>query len=327
MLRSRRTLLRDAALLSAGAAIAPLTAGARSGQTAVSSTPPPFAGFRVFFEGAWLFCDDRNGGMYAISREMNPGPGYLPHTFPYGVWQQPGFDQSHPSLRENPKAVNGEARPYLLTLKNYKAPGSSCTKPFSDAVNHASGPFNYLMNSDKSIQVNLKCGRLRVIALPIPSKIIPLGFVPPASIQDASGKLLAKRNSQMPVCVDKGLPTTHVFEYAGAEGLQFETPSDELSLQPGSMNLHFHSVPIDSYDPHARTDHGPAMFSNLLEVLQTSGAQLSGLTYSNPSPGAWAVPGADAKILGIQNEELEILTFHPMNSDLASCAAGGLGVG
>jgi hypothetical protein len=354
---TRRDLLRDAALISATGVVAgsPFILGCHTKPT----PPPPFSGVRVFFSGAWIFCrapDDSMYSkgiappqrMYAIARDMEMPN--MQHTFPYGIWTDSGFDNQMPSL---------PAGHYKATVDKV-TPGASICAMFHSAA-CGRGPFRYFANSRNEIKLDTlpkpnQPDLLRIISLPVPTRILPAAYLTQADFvpTDPQSSILSDPPSGASYSV-KGLPTTHILEYENATYLNFDGVQGQIQATPG-RNFHVHTIPPVPTEAVQCTDHGPTMFSNLLQILyrpklhkDAHGNLIESKEYlcecdlqlvnSDPSQ---LEPGPNVPD-GITDAELEIFTpqpvpvcntqptgilsnVYPFNYHLASCSGSGFGV-
>jgi hypothetical protein len=313
---NRRCVLRGAACLSMASAVSssPFAFLASGQGVQASSRPPSFGdGVRIFFAGAWLFCPDPNATlMRAVAVDMPS----LPHIFPYGVWQPGWLDPMMPSLNPNTSAnPTSTLIPYAVTVTGTAAPCPDVDTLFSNA--QMVSPFSYIPNINK-FAANWANPGLRVISLPLPSRIIPAAFRTTALISDKGNKRFKKG----PPTGTTGIATTHIFVYDGASSLTFQPPN----LPPQTMShgtsyqadYHFHTVP--SFDPGF--DHGPCMFENLLSLIQ--GMDRSELAFVPTEDGLLEFgPGVP---MTVDHFELEIPEGYRTHT-LASCASGAVGLG
>lgn len=328
---TRRTFLRNSALISAAGAASPFLVGCKQKKSAHSIIGTGASGMNIFFEGSWLFtgAGASKGYMYAIARDMysggNPcveGSTMKPvhHTFPFGGWTGSEFDVLMPGLTENTRDSNHNLIPYTITVNGF-AGGSGGV--FSDTFNKRSGRFVYIPNSQSNLQVDLaKCG-LRVISVPIPTAIVPCGFVTNAVIKDLNHNLLQQDNSKW---TNTGVATTHIFQYAGGASAAFNTDTVTTTVT-SPMDLHFHAVPSQPQDEN----HASDMFQHLISLIY--GVSGSTQTYLGSQDLVYtggmtaADPGTDATTLKIDPTELDILYAKDRDGDVASCASGGIGLG
>ena len=338
MLYTRRSILRNAGIVSlaSSAATLPLHLFAQARRAKPKDTAPctpfPEKGVRIFFGGSWIFCADPASPttrMLAIGRDL-PAWQKLPHIFPYGVWQANGIDQNKTSLGPNPGGDQvGSPTSCSVTVSNYSVKYMSTMSLFQDTLKKA--PFVYLANGSGDIKLRTALPRLRIISVPIPTQIIPAAFEMGATISAEAGVPLAPLQGAYGVI--NGLPTTHIFDYWGDQAtLTFNPPAGSTIGIPvgptitlnastdSSSDMHFHTV-VQTQD---HMDHGPAMFSNLMDiVLSQSVAFDSGdIALVSPTLSSF-VPGPNVPNC-ISDGELEI---EPDRSDLASCSGTGIGIG
>ena len=213
---TRRSVLRNAAAISVGSvAGVPFFTGC---------TPSDFKlGVRAFFAGTWLFCRDKDAGyMRAVSVDPPPPDVKKPsshpdisHKFPHGTWDENGsWNEKHGDLKANPSSdISGsDLVPHVVSVYGFK--GAGTVNDLFHAAN-TSSRFTYLVNPRKYDLIWNSAG-IRVIKLPIPTRIIPAAFRTKAIINDPYGDCEG--------CVstgDTGVATTHIFEYEGASALTF----------------------------------------------------------------------------------------------------------
>jgi hypothetical protein len=332
MLYTRRSVLRDATLISiAGAAAAsPLLTGCDRNKHFAD-------GIRVFFAGAWIFCADpfNPSLMRAValnpteitSNDSNPGSASsspnmeMNHIFPYGVWnEEDRWDRKHGNLPRNlPSSAGYTLVPYPVTVVGTKQPACNVDQLFGTA--NSSSRFTYLPNAGRNFSLKWTSTGLRVISLPLPTRIIPAAFRTDARI-DANGHMQQCGNTK-----DLGVATTHIFVYDGASSLTF-TPPDAIAqhMSHGTdfrADYHFHTVPDNPCPPK---DHDVLMFGYMLENIDKF-----------PYKEVTLIPSGDRVARGasvpslVTKGELEIVSRHPKDCpriiDLASCGSGGGGLG
>jgi hypothetical protein len=337
---SRRSLLRDSAILGLGgvmgASSAALYLKHPPKKPANSLADPLPAGISVFFAGLWLFCADAAPGwMRAITLDMNPSV----HTYRYGPWKGEGFDFYANTLDPNNTLQGQNKRPHILGLPGYQIPSGVQGNPPQVKVDdlfqttHNNVTFTFYKNRDtngKTIYtIDDTRQSIRIISLPIPTQIIPTAFVN-GSISDSANQIATTIPKN---AVDGRIATTHIFEYPGATSWTF-TKSDGTLTAGSDAHFHFHTVPSPtsgSGTPPSAND----MFQNLLNLL---------LGASKPSISS-DVETPDDLIegplfpLGICDEEAEITQLTCTNEDLVggpsrknrldlpSCAGGSIGLG
>jgi hypothetical protein len=331
MIYSRRSILRDAALLSlAGVASAsPLSLVAQTKKPKPKPrqprTPPSCnsfstSGVRIFFAGSWLFLADptsKTPSMWAVARDMTA----IPHNFPYGVWQEPGGIDHNKTTLQTP-ATGQQAVPYVVNVSSYSTSHTSVTELFDATI--LTAPFTYLTNADKDILFNARAKNLIIVSVPIPTQILPAAFLSGASVTAGTNVPLANN----PKLTFKGIATTHIFEYQGPQAALAFTPpnASPINLTAGldfNSDMHFHTVPKDGMD------HSVMMFVNLLNTIQSqSSAFGSGDLQIAPAAQVKFDPGPlVSKCLSTdEKDELEIPAQFT-KSTLASCAGGGMALG
>ncbi|AEU36033.1 hypothetical protein [Granulicella mallensis] len=353
MTYTRRSFLRDAAIVSSTATVSPILTGCERNHFD--------NGIRIFFAGAWIFCGipGQPNLMHAItldpSEPTQPGTPAsmqcqppqtsaidmtsMKHTFPHGVWDQAGnWDTSSKRGRlcANPQsAANSLIHSVSVDDGNWSHP-QSLDALFMNSNKDSS--FAYLSaarnssNKGQPYNVNLAQTNLRIVTVPRPTRIIPAAFRPDVKIADPNNRLEPAKNSK-----DTGLATTHIFEYKGASKLAF-TPGDGknpgLISQGGkdfNSDYHFHSVPTI-----ASIDHAPMMFNQLISLIVEIKCSL---LINRPCPPQRPVPGASVPI-SVTQDELEMTpgaNAHlidtcdnkkviPFRLTLASCCSGAVGV-
>ena len=313
MIYTRRSLLRDAALLSA--------AGAVGVRPASASCATATTGVRVFFAGAWLFCKDPKSTlasptMLAVTLDPSKHPidsMDVQHYFPYGPWVEPPAGSTSGYWNQHNNCLNlcPFASPYPLTIGN---PGTPLAMYSLFTQTNSASRFTYLSplpGVDRGIVDN---GDLVVIRLPIPMTIIPTGYRTNASIQDLQGQL------QTTTDTTKGFATMHIFQYPGATSLQFQ--ADSLNVPHGGfLDYHFHTV---SKAKTMMPCHAPRMFHRVIGLFTPPA---TGLTLVPEANGTEVFGYGSCTIDSITKAELEQPrgTHHPWLINLATCDAGGVG--
>jgi hypothetical protein len=357
---SRRRVIRDAGLMSlAGVGgFSPFLTGCHSNSFA--------DGIRIFFEGAWLFCAhpyDSNLMLAvtlnpimpkanvppvpippvpapvktdkAMDSDLNQPPDSMSHIFPYGIWdQQSDWDSWHQNtqLACAPCAPGKDGKgcsmpiPHRIYILGHWTQFSNVDELFIDADTRSR--FTYYPNKDQ-IQprtVNWETPELRVISLPMPSRIIPAGFRPKADVRDNSGNPILHHGQSS----DAGVATTHIFDYPGAHSMLFvPRGGDAVEMDHGRdfrSDFHFHTVPQTKYVPPG---HDVAMFCALAGLLG-----LSNDYQFKPDVGQTPVKGSSVPD-SVEETELEIpsknlTTFCNKDNktiNLATCGSGGIGSG
>jgi hypothetical protein len=331
---TRRSVLRDAALLSlAGTASAsPLSL---FGQCPTPSSRPPAyfnSGIRIFFSGAWLFGADLSnpGFMIAASQDMTCKTPPC-HKFTYGVWPASGTVDIGPSLA--PIGNNGN---YKITIDHVNTPAKKADDLFGKTL--ANNPFLYLKNDDLRLTINTKHPTVRAISVPYPTTIIPAAFITNAAFNgNGNGRV------QPGPCSPRvpGFATSHIFVYEGASSLNFaDGAGNQLDSAMQDQDYHFDTVPLQPTD----INHAPMMLASLLALIDnfdpTSLAlQPNSCPQYDPGPDTPTSVGfpelglplqppvciSTAKAMaGRASVSLQPSLF---NQTLASCASGGGGVG
>ena len=315
---SRRTLLREGAILSFSALAASVLPGCRR-------RPKQFAGepIRLFFGGSWLFCgpDAKSASMYAITRDMDATCGMgKTHRFPAGRWGE-DFNRRAPDLQEN-----GGSKPFVVSVADY-TPSITRDQLFANAAANTSLPFRYFAAGQHA--VNFHAPTVRIIELPVPSRLIPATIRQKATITG---------NAPFIGPTGPGVATMQIFEYDGATSWSF---NGQTSANV-SDHLHFHTVRLDD---HASETHAPCMFKSLMTLISRGPHDLT-LTID---PCEKSIKGSGAQ--QFSDEELQIEPFippdicaekqkprqpppHPPHHrpttrtvDLASCSGAGFGLG
>lgn len=343
---TRRDLIRDAALISATGAVAgsPFALGVRK--------KSQFVGVRVFFCGSWIFCSNGADGLYAIAKDIFEADGSSTHFFPFGKWQKTTvpFDKSMPQLAANPAKCGGakNVAPFMISIPDWSNTLSVSTI-FQQAQQDV--PFAYFNNKPDAtsnkcpIKLDFTACGLRVISLPIPTRICGAGYLTTATINDNSQSILNNPSSHNQSV--SGVATTHIFEYEGADCLTFKTADvvDTMRAVDPISHYHFHTVPRKNMG-----GHGPAMFHNLLGLLSDdkpfaqngSSYQDDRLYLNSPCPpifqagpsnpdGGDAELDYDPKATPCPDDRANGATANstPMNlflGDLASCSGPGFGI-
>jgi hypothetical protein len=349
MFYTRRSIIRDAALLSvAGATGAfPFSAfGQACPAPPTGSRPKDFAsGIRIFFSGAWIFIQDPakpTTNILAVTQDL-PGA-TSSHSFPFGIWQ-PDFD-ANPSLP--PIHNNG---PYQITVDTVTSPSPDIDTLFRATL--CNDPFTYLVNNRNDLQINTNYPTVRAISIPLPTQIIPAAFLVGASLSgDGRGRLKGGPSSPRV----SGLATTHIFDYQGANNLTLKNgQGDTLDTVSADMNYHFHTVPLIPADQC----HAAMMFANLLKLLASNSSTFTpdDLVYPKEPLGCLNMDIGPGTPLSVSPEEAEMQDCLSGSSaktnlkagkhaqhragtapaqpgkqgnftvKLASCAGGALGVG
>jgi hypothetical protein len=247
----------------------------------------------------------------------------MAHKFTYGPWDENlGIDGNTP-LSENPQSANGK-NPYAVKVKGFTTGAANVAALFQNTVDK--NPFFYIKNDVNDIRVDISKSNLRIISMPIPARIIPATFRPWAFVNYASNVPVAT-SGHYPAM---GVPTTHIFEYPGAQGLTFDAPVGQVGIsQPATdftADFHFHVLPINS----DHTDHGPEMFAHISEVIVSQSGTFSHNdlslvtpTSQNQSLDLFAGPDVPASPCVTDQE----LGLGIVRIDLASCTGGTLAVG
>jgi hypothetical protein len=321
---SRRKLIRDAALASvvgAASTSLPVIRGLDNKQSNAScwGDPPFVSGLRVFFIGAWLFCADPSpsgDGMLAVSLDMAD----MPHTFPHGPWKgDPQFDKESPCLHPNPMNKSGRT-PCGMTVSDYTKNFNNVGDLFDDASKKYS--FAYFKNP-ANLQVNLQTPGIRIVALPIPSRILTADLIPGASISITDPSLLEYSPG---VCDSSGtkcgFAAAHILDYQGATAMIMD---NSLLLSgpatDSTGDYHFHTVPPS----YAGPGHAVNMFSNLVTLISGLGQDQISISFGNPTIKAEIGPYLPSCV---GEPELDLLYAQGKKTmNTASCAAGGLGIG
>jgi len=338
---SRRSVLRDAALLSLAGAASRLPLKALDKDDCpclppLPGTPPPDfkQGIRVFFSGAWLFCEDPNDPkrerVLAVTVDLDDDPLKATHYYPFGAWASIYGVDFNPTL-----APSGTGLPYTIEVQNQsEAPCKNVDQLFT--ATQKTDPFVYLTNSGNTLTVT-PTKSVRAISLPMPNCIIPGAFITDGKI---SGNAQGHYSGSQSGCGFR-LATTHVFDYWQAT---------ELTLTDGryyyidnatqDTDYHFHTVPRLPIMP----GHAAAMFARLIGLI---GLKATDLAITVPDPPCFD-RGRNIP-LSVSDEELEMEPLaitrtvrkygsvmarrndrgneNETESNLASCASGGLGLG
>lgn len=323
---SRRSVLRDAALMSIAGitGTSPILMGCNEHKRFAD-------GIRVFFAGAWLFCADPYNPnlMRAVSvnpAEMCPPVTDMNHIFPFGVWiEEQSWDKKQPSLPANaPSSGGANLMPYSVSIVGTRKPACNVDQLFGSAS--ASSQFTYIVNTGRVHSIDwTQCG-MRVISVPLPTRIIPAAFRTSTKVCDPSGRLHPCGNSN-----DRGVATTHIFEYEGASSLTFIPPyaTGAQTMPHGTdykSDYHFHTVP----DKAPTEGHDKIMFGHLMNLLKGNTCADLKLKPGPLCPPETVARGA-AVPSSISSPELEMALATRKECglliDLASCGSSGVGLG
>jgi hypothetical protein len=312
MLHTRRRILRDTSRLILGAA------ATSSFPNLLCSQPNDvwIQGVRIFFIGTWLFCKDpqTTSGLLAITVDGGMG-----HLFPYGAWKPLGINLN-PGLAPNPAPAHGPRKSYDVMVTGTTSPALSLGALFSDAQKNCD--FNYIPTD---LPLNFTAGDIRVISIPLPTKLLVAGILPNGATITTDQQLLGSGRAAV----------AHVFDYQGASALTFMGGTTNASTQSGA-NFHFHTVSSSC------AYHGPMMFKALInKVLGNYNIKLNATESTSPPILGTCVPA------GFDINELDPPTPGPciqhkaekeshtksyvdrtgLTHTTASCAGGSLGVG
>lgn len=255
---SRRKFLRHVTRasvgLAAGSSLPFLTGCERKAWG--SKNPACFQpGIRIFFIGAWIFCKDSilDPGLLAITQDMPS----LGHSFPYGVWPGSQGIDNNPSLGENRTSGADVARnAYPVELPKFKSPYNSVKDLFAGGCSKS---FQHFENVNGDLKPIFSTPGIRVISLPLPTRIIAADFLRGSSVTniDLNHKIKSKDGSGL-------FASAHIFEYEGAFLLNFKgQPMVVHGTNNITSNFHFHTVPPGTAPP----DHASSMFKNLISVI------------------------------------------------------------
>ena len=263
---TRRSFLRNTALISMGSTMStlPFLRGCKWNQFP--------SGIRIFFSGAWLFSDDpdTSGNMRAIT--VDPG-GLLTHFFPYGVWdgaRQAGTwdDETGRSyLGSTYTTPTAPVTPHKISVAGpWTAPFANTGQLFRDA--NTKSRFSHIPNSSEyTFSINCNTPGVRVISLPIPTRIIPAAIRQGVDITDPKNRI---PKSTCKTSDAGGVATTHIFDYQNATSMTFAPlgggtgPAPTVTGQTEiAGDYHFHAVPQCFYDKHDRD-----MFKALFGLIQ-----------------------------------------------------------
>jgi hypothetical protein len=248
--------------------------------------------------------------MLAIAIDMPS----LPHIFPYGPWNNSWVDAAEPSLASN--LINA---PYQVTVVGTTGAAANVDNLFPNT--QMLGPFNYLPNPNlgKPLSIDGSRSGLRVVSMPLPTRIIPAAFRTGGNVHDPNGHFHAGSATGQ-----SGYATTHIFVYDGASQLTFQGgsygsgPQTVNAAVDSAGDFHFHTVP--SFDPGF--DHGPCMFENLMSLVLNLDRTTLALI-SNPNDPV--DPGSNVPSC-VNHWELEILDQGRTHT-VASCAGSAVGLG
>ena len=344
MALTRRSILRNAALASVA------TTTGISSLLMIGCRRSNFAsGIRVFFEGGWIFHADPFKGGYIRAVALDPSEfthpeltaaqnsanvTMPPHHFPFGVWdEQSDWDSCHGNLPSNDPA-SGLNPLIAYPLEVFGTQNRAAKVPDLFLRADTDSRMTYLPNPANEFTFECRCKGLRVISLPMPTRIIPAGFRPDVEIQQSGASVLH------PHCKTKdmhGFATTHILEYEGATSMTFNAPPNSggqgSSTLTGGIgheaNFHFHAVPKD---PCPAKGHDAIMFERLMAFVHLP--LMYKLTLPPPpDKPAQIVPGSLVP-RSVSNKELEIAPpgtqckdGKPHIVNLATCGSGGGGAG
>jgi len=244
------------------------------------------------------------------------------HNYPYGVWDKyEGWDQRMPYLPPNPIAQPISAVvPYTASVFGHYIRRYKTVDTLLRAAN-TSSRLLYIKNSDRSYQVDWSCPALRVISLPLPTKLIPAGFRTNASISDNNSTYT---NIGSTTCGDNGVATSHIFEYSGASSFTFTTPGAKGGTEQMihgtnyESDFHFHTVPSANQLP---PDHDAMMFHVLLSAIKSFPCDKVSL--KTPDDSAFTIGKQLPASVGRPELELPGIGL----GGTGSCAGGGAALG
>jgi hypothetical protein len=350
---TRRAVIRDAAVLSlAGVGgFSPLLSGCHRSRFA--------DGIRIFFEGAWLFCAHPTdpSQMLAVTlnpsecpqplpkckqMDPNPNPKNMNHIFPYGIWdERPFWDGRHENTQladtpciPTPSGLCLMPIPHrVYVLGRWPQPFQNVDALFVDADSRSR--FTYYLNTDQpqARAVNWDTPELKVISLPLPSRIIPAGFRVGADIDDNNTPKMLHAHGQS--ADTAGVATTHIFDYPGARSMLFVPHGgDAVEMDRGRdfrSDFHFHTVP---HSCDLSPCHDVMMFASLVGLLK-----LTDNLILDPDYGDIKIERGASLPASVGDEEIEMNVRAEKGSgngknqdcvqttNLATCGSGGLGVG
>jgi len=313
MMSTRRQMIRGVATASMAAILNPHSVWSATRKRAAGSWP---TGVRIVFGGAWIFCahfDGKPGYMCAVSLDMAKKP----HHFPYGFWSETSLGQwaNDTATRELP---SGSTRATVNVQKS----GSPWQPAFGVSTlfqqTHSNGPFVEIGPNGSgpySIQ-NQSDPHLRVVELPIPSRVLPTTIRTDATLNCSTHC----KPDQFP-----GLAFTYIFVYDGADTMTF-SPLPGVTVTGSTLpssDLLIHTVPKGMYGPN----HAAEMFEAMLMVVDSNLAKY--VTLSVPQMQKAPAPGPKIP-LGISAEEQGNIMDSPHQNakgDFATCGAIGVGLG
>lgn len=306
MIYTRRKLLRDATMASVAAA----ACSGFAGLTACNGHPRVFqSGIRVFFIGSWLFCEDTSGpGLLAIALDM---PDHK-HRFPFGVWPGDRGINQYPSLASNKCDPKESRNAYSVQVCGFKTPHRTTQDVFNEASDKYW--FNYLENKN-ALSPSCSTEGIRVISIPIPTRILSGNFLAKAQLNsaDSGNNAWHKGNQSTP----KG-GSAHIFEYVRGNALSFEGRTMICTAsQDYRADFHFHTVPLDD------SPHGPEMVSYLWDNVVKKGLVTASIPNPEDQPTQeWYLPNS------VNYHEMDIPDPRtPRLRTTASCAGLGGGLG
>jgi len=294
---TRRRVLRDAARVSFGLAASSSLPFLTTSRLWGSPTPGHFKpGIRIFFIGAWIFCKDPiatadgGEGMLAVTANFPD----VCHRFPYGVWRGHRDFDLNPSLSANPTCPPSQTRnAHSVVIPKYTKNRKCSRDLFCDACQDATNNnnFNFFGYSDKKHEMCIDFTRndIRVISLPIPTRMIVGDFVEKSYINNNDKTHPFHHRYSGDTGDDDhsyAVAAAHIFEYDDAAKLQFD---DGLVIDHGSRcshgDFHFHTVPVG----HVCEDHTEKMLKNLISLISPLDSGCFSL-YRTAQPSGALVP-------------------------------------
>jgi hypothetical protein len=259
------------------------------------------------------------------------------HFFSYGRWDSNWNEAADGNLPQLPEYTNTTVPPPAVTVTDFSSP-TAINTVFSDAQRDS--PFTYLRANKQKYAIKWDTPGIRVVSMPIPTRIIPAGYNTSARINDPNGRCQKYPGT----CKDIGVATTHIFEYENAGSLTFGLdPNNTLTqAQDSTADYHFHTVPMPqgtSADPNAASLMFQAMLQLIDKDFPDTDITLTPPTLGNPIEMGPNVPNC------VEPQELEIFPYDNMhqhtrlavpnalsmhtrfNGSFATCGGGGLAMG
>jgi len=289
MLFTRRQVIRDMTFASTAAVLNPLKGC--HGKTHRAPAGWDTSGTRIVFGGAWIFCAHpagKPGFMYAVSVNMPTEP----HHFPYGTWNERTLKEWIDDTKT--KELPSGSMVATVALQQQGNPWQPTTLDVNMLFQqtHNNGPFTEIAKMGTPHPTDWKDPNLRVIELPIPSRILPTTIRTDATLTCSS--VYCKPNQIA------GLAFTHIFVYDGADILTFSPMKGAVvnGSTSTSSDLLIFTIPCANFG----TGHATEMFKALLTAVNPDLATNLTLTVPKmtdpPRPGPAIPAGVSAEEQG-----------------------------